>query len=305
MSMGISGTLWAIGAGTAVAGAYGANRANAAAGDAADASLYGAELTADAQQASLDYLKEQNQLPTELRDQALTGLGDYFQIPGEQLNQQQLIDQAYASPLYNSIVSTQNAGEDSILRNASLTGGLRSGGSQNDLFEFNQQLHQDALLTAYNEQVGRQDYERALNLSGVQGLAGLDGNQNAIADLTSAVGATRGQGQIAAGQARQQGVQNSMDNMMGVAGLGLQGYGAYMASDIRLKTDIKFQEVRNGLPWYTWEWNEAGEGIGLTGSSEGVLAHQVYEVFPEAVSVKDGFIAVNYEKLGFGEKASA
>ena len=273
--------------------------------DAADAAREGSEIAALAQEEGLEYLKDREQIPNAMRDQALTGLGAYYQVPGQQLGQQELIDQARQSPLYASIMGTQEKGEEALMRNASATGGLRSGGNQHDIYKYSQQLEQDALLTAYDEQVNRQDYERAIQLGGVQGLARLDGNQNAIAGLTASIGQTRGQGAIAAGQARQQGTQNAINNVMGIAGLGVQGYDAYKSSDIRLKTDIQYQEMRNGLPWYTWKWNDLAEQIGLTGSNEGVLAHQVYEVFPEAVTVINGFIAVNYEKLGFGENASA
>ncbi len=302
MSAGISAGWLLAGAAAGVGSAYLGKKA----GDtAAEASIEGAEISADAQQAALDYQIETGRLPLELRDRALTGLGDYYQIPGQQLGQQELIDQARQSPLYASIMGTQEKGEEALMRNASATGGLRSGGNQHDIYKYSQQLEQDALLTAYDEQVNRQDYERAIQLGGVQGLARLDGNQNAIAGLTASIGQTRGQGAIAAGQARQQGTQNAINNVMGIAGLGVQGYDAIKSSDIRLKTDIQYQEMRNGLPWYTWKWNDLAEQIGLTGSNEGVLAHQVYEVFPEAVTVINGFIAVNYEKLGFGESASA
>ena len=66
-----------------------------------------------------------------------------------------------------------------------------------------------------------------------------------------------------------------------------------------LKENIELIGTKNGFNIYTWDWNElANEELGLTGSSEGVMADEVNEVMPEAVEYKDGFMHVNYSMIG-------
>ena len=150
-------------------------------------------------------------------------------------------------------MSGQEAGEESILRNRSMTGGFRSGGTQSNLYDYNVQLQNKALLESYNQQ-----------LQGLTGLAGLPSNANQIASMTGGIGQTlgqgistaggiRGQGQIAGAQAQQAGNQQWGNNMMGMANLGIQAYGAGINfSDRRLKKNLeKIGEV-NGHNWYMW-----------------------------------------------------
>ena len=65
-------------------------------------------------------------------------------------------------------------------------------------------------------------------------------------------------------------------------------------SDIRLKTDIeKVGVAENGLPLYTFRY------IGGDAVYRGVMAQDVLEVFPEAVSIMpNGYMAVRYDMLG-------
>jgi hypothetical protein len=65
-------------------------------------------------------------------------------------------------------------------------------------------------------------------------------------------------------------------------------------SDIRLKTDIEqVGTAANGLPLYTFKY------IGGDAVYRGVMAQDVLEVFPEAVStMPNGFFAVHYDMLG-------
>jgi len=65
-------------------------------------------------------------------------------------------------------------------------------------------------------------------------------------------------------------------------------------SDIRLKTDIERVGIAaNGLPLYTFKY------IGSDDVYRGVMAQDVLEVFPEAVStMPNGYLAVRYDMLG-------
>ena len=82
---------------------------------------------------------------------------------------------------------------------------------------------------------------------------------------------------------------------------GLQAAGTIgsMFSDIRLKTDIKrVGRLPNGLNVYTWEWNEEGKRVSKDQPTMGVIAQEVLEVLPEAVTKgSDGYLLVNYGKV--------
>lgn len=200
---------------TIAVGAYSANRTSKAAKDAANASTQAANTQAGAEQEALDYLKQTNALPMQYRDQALGQLAGYYQAPGAAKTPQQLTEETYNSPLYHALLRTSDEAVDQMARYQSATGGLRSGNAQAAFAREGQRVSWDAFNQAYNQQVGNDRYERALQLQGLSGLAGLDTGENGIANLTAQIGQTQGQGQIAAAQARQQGTQNNMNNLLG------------------------------------------------------------------------------------------
>lgn len=214
-----------VGAITGAASWYANKSAKKSAGKAADASVAAAEMQAASEKEALDYLKQTNALPMQLRDQALQGLGSYYQVPGAPKTQEQLMAETYASPLYKGLLSTADEAVDQMARYHSATNGLRNGNAQMAFAREGQRVSWDAFNTAYNQAQSNDQYERALHLQGLSGLAGLETGENGIANLTAQIGQTRGQGMVAAAQARQQGQQNGMNNLMGIAGLGLQAYG--------------------------------------------------------------------------------
>ena len=65
-------------------------------------------------------------------------------------------------------------------------------------------------------------------------------------------------------------------------------------SDLRLKTDItRTGTAAHGLPLYSFRY------IGETDLYEGVMAQDVLQAMPSAVSVaEDGYYRVNHEQLG-------
>jgi hypothetical protein len=172
--------------------------------DAEDAAKDAANTQAASQTEALNYLKEVEKIPQQFRGEALTKLGGLYGLDGGTGSQKQLINQAMKSPLYSAIMSGKNEGEASILRNASATGGLRSGNVQGAMYDFNVDLKTKALLESYNQQ-----------LSGLQGLAQLPSNANQIASGISGIGTTRAQGITAAAQAEATGEQNAMNTVFG------------------------------------------------------------------------------------------
>jgi len=263
---------------------------------AADASIRASEIQADAQREALDYLREREAVPQQYREQALGQLGGFYQLP-QDVSQEQLLQQAQASPLYDALLSTRGAGEEGIARYAAATGGLRSGNTIEDLATFNQQLEQNALLQAFNQQQQRADISRQENLSGLASLANLPSYAPQIAQGIGGIGQTLAQGQIAAAQAQQQGQQQGFGNLLGAAQTGIQAYNAF--SDKRLKRNIKQVGTENGHKIYEWKWKDkAKELFGLSGSGRGVIAQEVAEINPDAVVEYEGYLTVNYPAIG-------
>ena len=81
----------------------------------------------------------------------------------------------------------------------------------------------------------------------------------------------------------------------GGGGGGLLGSIGSLFSDVRLKTNLKLlRTLPSGLNWYSWDWVEGGP----TGqATEGVVAQEVQEIFPEAVGERDGFLTVDYSRI--------
>lgn len=252
------------------------------------APIQASNVQADYQREALEYLKESEAIPQQYREGALQRLAGAYGLEGGVGTQQDMIDQARQSPLYSAMMGTQQAGEESILRNASATGGLRSGNVQGAMYDYNTQLENQALLASYNQQI-----------QGLGGLAQLPSLAPMIAQQTSGIGTTLAQGIMGKAQSEAAASQAGMNNMMGIGGLGLDIYSAYKQfSDNRLKTDIKLVGKVNGHNWYTWSWNKIGESLGLHGRSQGVIADEIQKTNPEAISYKNSFMQVDYAAIG-------
>jgi len=197
-----------VGAGASMySGSKAASASKSAANTSANATMAATEMQLEFQREQLDYYKELDALPREYREAALTQLGDLYTGDGQ--NQQQFIDRAKNSPIYQAIMGNKKAGNDAIMANASATGGLRTGNTQRALYDSNINLENEALLTAYNDQI-----------QGLSGLAGLPGYEREIGNTMGAMGTTSAagidasgqaiaQGQVASGQAWQQGIQGA------------------------------------------------------------------------------------------------
>lgn len=88
--------------------------------------------------------------------------------------------------------------------------------------------------------------------------------------------------------------------ILGGIGQAASGIGTMMAaSDARLKENLVLVgQHPAGMNLYTWEWNEAGREIAGDQDPFGVLAQEVMETHPEAVTVGiDGFLRVDYTKV--------
>jgi hypothetical protein len=265
-------------------GSKAAKASNRAAAGQAEGIEAGAQIQADAQMAALDYLKEREALPQQFRESALGQIGGLYGI-GD-VSGDQALASLRSSPMYGAITSQRAAGEDAILRNQAMTGGLRSGNTQDALARYSGDLENQALMQS---------------LSGLQGLASLPSNASQIASGISGVGQTLGQGVMGSAQTLAQGqVAGAQAQQAGLGGLLTAGLGAagLAFSDPRLKTNVQAQGERSGHKWYSWTWNKAAEALGLKGDSEGVMAHEVLATHPEHVSTRDGYMVVNYAAIG-------
>ncbi len=260
---------------------------------AARASERAAGIAAEGQQEALEYLKQKEALPIQFREAGLRRLAGVYGLPGGAGTQEQLIEQAMASPLYQQQISGIEASvpqaEEAILRTAAATGGLRSGASVEDmaaLAQERQALKNQALTQAYQQQ-----------LSGITGFAQMPTNVGQIAQMTAAPAMTEAQGITAGAQARQAANQAMTSNLFMLGG-------AALMSDIRLKDNIKHKGKKKGFDWFEWEWCPEAKELGLEGKGEGVMAHLVNKTNPEAVSIKYGLLCVDYKKLGLLEDAA-
>lgn len=231
---------------------------------------------------ALDYLKEREALPQQFREQALTRLGGLAGLEGGEGSQQQLIDQAKASPLYGAMI---RSGDEAAGRLRSTQGLNRSGTAISDT----KRVQDEALLTSMNQQQQQ-----------LQGLAMLPSMAPQIASATAGIGQTLGQGQVAAAQGELAAQNASSQQILGLIGAGTDAYTGYQMaafSDIRLKENIKPIGTVGGHTWYEWVWNELAGKLGLYGKSEGVMAHEVHESQPELIGTKQGYITVDYGNL--------
>ncbi len=78
-------------------------------------------------------------------------------------------------------------------------------------------------------------------------------------------------------------------------------------SDIRLKENVmKVDETDSGVGWYTWSWNDTAKAMGVDGPTEGVIAQDLINVDPTAVSLgEDGYYRVDYSKVDYERKQAS
>lgn len=227
------------------------------------------------QQDWMDYLKQQYEPFSEVATEAL-GLQRSLSGLGGEEEKQAMLAGIESDPFYQAKLK---AGEESILRQQSATGGLRSGSTQSALASQNQMLLGSEIDKRYNQFAGLSGQ----GMQGSQALSGFGGQT--LGEMTGTLG-SMASGQLAAGaQASQRG-----QGLMSMAGGLLAAF-----SDERLKTNINKIGEKHGLPWYEWEWNKtAKDKFDLKGKSQGHMVSDVEIDYPHLISEKDGYKQVNY-----------
>jgi hypothetical protein len=180
----------------------------------------------------------------------------------------------------------------------SIGGGLAGLGQQSQ-----QQLGAQVGMLNQLGQQGQATQQAALSrqFAGAQQLAGepmqrLLQGQQLLAGMPAGQISGGTQGQSYQPQSYQQ--PSGFSQAVGTAGQ-IAALASMIPSDAELKDNIKkIGELEPGVGWYTWDWNEKGKAIGADATpAEGVLAQEVLEVKPNAVTVKDGYYAVDYSKV--------
>ena len=176
------------------------------------------------------------------------------------------------NPIFQATLGDIGAQEESILRNQSATGALRSSGTEQMLAE-NQRQRQ---LAAYQN-----------SLSGLQGLSGLQSYAPQIAQQTANIGQTQAQGIIGAEQSRQASQQAGFGNLMGLGQLGLSAFSAFC--DPALKDNACKIGEMEGYSIYRWTWNDKAANLDLYGEGVGPMADEIEANEPERITYIHGY----------------
>lgn len=236
--------------------------------DASSASESASSTLAAAQQAALDYYKEQTQGLTDLSSSATTQLGSILGLSGYD-------DYDYTSD------SLYSSGVDSIMANAAVTGGVRGGNTQSALGSLPSEISS----------------LRSSQLSSLVG-AGSSAASN-IANMMTSIGQTNASGVLSSYNSGVQATQNNLNSLGGLLSTGASLYSAF--SDSRLKTNeskIASTPV-NGINKYSWTWNDKGESIGLSSRDFGYMVPEVETVYPDLIEVdkETGFKKIRIDEL--------
>ncbi len=212
MALGISAVGWAA-IGTTAAGLYSANKQAGAASDAAGAQVAATDRGIAQQDKQFQAVQALLKPYVDAGTGALTGQQNLIGQNGSG-PQQAAIDALKNGPQFQSMIKT---GENSILSNASATGGLRGGNTQSALAQFSPTV----LANLINDQYGKLGGLTSIGQNAAAGVgnAGIStGNQ--ITSLLQQQGAAQAGGALAQGKA-QAGYANAFTSGLGMySGLG-------------------------------------------------------------------------------------
>lgn len=222
------------------------------------------------QREGLDYLMQINELPLEYRDMAMKQLMGFYAGSPEQ--QAQFVSDVQQSPFYNQMIES---GREAVASQGGAAGLSRSGNLARDLASSDQNV----LQSLVNQKLG-----------GLTGFAQTPVSGANVANAYQNIGQTIGSSGMAQINAGQQQLGQLFGLGTSIAGLAL--------SDSRLKDNVKPIATMNGHNLYSWTWNEKAHKLGLYGRGIGVMADEIEKTNPDAVSMLNGYKAVDYSKIG-------
>lgn len=301
--------------GSAVVGGLMSSRAQkSAAKSAANAQTQAADKGIEEQRRQFDAVQKLMAPYVTAGNTALTRYSALSGLAGPEA-QQAIIQQIQGGPEYGALV---RSGEEAILQSASATGGLRGGNTQAALAKFRPEILSTLIRDEYSRLGGMVSFGQ--NAAAGVGNAGLSTGTN-IANLYGQVGQAQAGSALARGQATADMWGNIAGSVGLAAGLGAFAQGtppppansivgnipgggnnptpASRYSDARLKEDIERIGTRAGHNWYRFRyvWDAPGT------VREGVMAHEVKVTHPEAVGQSQGYLTVDYAKLGIKHAA--
>lgn len=191
----MSGIAVAIGAAALIGGAYSANRSAAAARQGMDAQSAAAFAGIDEQRRQFDQIRALLEPYVQGGTRALNQQTDLLGINGADA-QQRAIDALKSSPAFTEALK---AGENSILSNASATGGLRGGNTAQALAQFSPRLLAETIDQRFAQLGGLVSVGQ--NAAAGVGNAGMSTGRG-IADLLQQAGAAQAGGALAIGRAQ-------------------------------------------------------------------------------------------------------
>jgi len=253
-------------------------------GGAADAATESAEIQSDAALAGL--------AATEAATEQGLGFLQPFSGVGQQgLSQASFLTDPNAqfdfiknNPLFKLALDNANTGT----QNLAAAGGRLSAGDTLQQLSNNVLLSASPLIADQKKSIGD-----LLNFgSGIattQANTAINQGTNA-ANLITDAGAANAAGVVGAANAQSAGVNNLL-----TTGLNLLSGGIF--SDARLKENkVKIGE-ENGFNIYKWTWNKFANALGLYGDGQGFMAQEVMLKNPEAITMKNGYFAVYYDRI--------
>jgi hypothetical protein len=214
-----------IAAGSALLGVVGSSMQADAASSAAGAQSAAAQAGIAEQQRQFDAIQKLLQPYVTAGTGALTGQQNMLGLNGAPA-QQQAIAALQSSPYFTAM---KQQGTDSILANASATGGLRGGNTQGALAQFTPQLLAQTFQQQYGNLAGLSSMGQ--NAAAGVGNAGLQTGQG-IAGLLGQQGAAQAGGALGQGAAYANAL-NGLSNGLGMYG-GMRGYGQRQAPSVDL-----------------------------------------------------------------------
>jgi hypothetical protein len=242
--------------------------------DAANAAIDASNIAANAQLQGLNYLKQQEALPTQFRNEALPYMAAAYGLPSS-VSSDQFLQNAQNSPIYQAIMGSAPQMEEAVLRNQSATGALRTGATDQMIANSQRLLRGQALQGV---------------MGGIQSLAQTPSAATQIAQMTGNIGSTQAAGITAAAQAQQQAQQNSTNNLMGLGNMAMMAAMAFC--DPRLKSNARKIGEKDGFQIYEWEWNDKAAELGLHGKEKGPMADEIIRFMPERIVNVNGYMCV-------------
>ena len=148
----------------------------------------------------------------------------------------------------------------------------------------------------FGQQIGQQQMQQGLMQQGLQ-QALIDAARGQYAGYTGAPAAALGAPLAALGETPTPQTTTTSRNPGLFDYLGLAG--GVLASDARLKENIKPLGTENGHNVYSWDWNDEGKRVADPAQpTVGVMAQELQETHPHLVQLgPDGFLRVDYKGL--------